>query len=475
MNGLLLIPEAYFFLVAGVFFIFSMFFPSNPRRDFRTAFFLTAGGLVVSLGAVRFEGSLFSQVIRVDFFSQVFKVMLAGGVFLIVCLSSELNGIERRRHSEFYFLLSLCTLALMLLVSSVELLTIYLALELASYCLYLLVPLRKGYGIHFEAGLKYFLIGAATSAVTIFGLASLYGATGTTYVPDLRRVLPGLMGSPLAFIGLIFTLSGFFFKLALFPFHVWAPGVYQGAANQVTAYIATASKVAAIAILLRMVSLSGGGSRPLVHILAVLAIASMTLGNLVAMVQKDLKRLLGYSAIAQAGYVLIGILSFNESGYAGAIFYALAYLVMNFLCFLVVVKVAPDGSNLQIAQLAGLHRRSPLLAMALMLGVFSLGGIPPTIGFTGKFLVFTAAMKNGYFYLVLIGMINVAVSLYYYALIVKAAYFLEPDEDLPRISLSLATQLLTSALIVIVVGGGLFPGYLYELAGAAARYLIPGN
>ena len=133
----------------------------------------------------------------------------------------------------------------------------------------------------------------------------------------------------------------------------------------------------------------------------------MTLGNLVAIVQKDLKRLLAYSAIAQAGYVLVGILSMNESGYAGAIFYALAYLVMNFICFLVVVKVARDGSDLQIDQLAGLHRRSPLLAMALMLGVFSLGGIPPTIGFTGKFLVFTAAMKNGYFYLVLIGMVNV--------------------------------------------------------------------
>ena len=410
-----------------------------------------------------------------DLFSQVFKVLLAVGVFLVLCLCSELNDIGEERHSEFYFLLLLGTLAMMMLVSSVELLTIYVALELAGYSLYLLVPLRKGQGPHLEAGLKYFLMGAATSAVMLFGLAALYGATGTTDVGELLRVLPGLLESPLAFIGLIFTLSGFFFKLALFPFHLWAPGVYQGAANQVTAYIATASKVAAIAILMRMVSLSGGGSRPLVHILAVLAIASMTLGNLVAMVQKDLKRLLGYSAIAQAGYVLIGILSFNESGYAAAIFYALAYLAMNFICFLVVVKVAPEGSDLQIAQLAGLHRRSPLLAMALMLGVFSLGGIPPTIGFTGKFLLFTAAMKNGYFYLVLIGMVNVALSLYYYALIVKAAYFLKPDEDLPRISLSPAIQLLTSALIVIVVGGGLFPNVLYELAGAAARCLIPGH
>lgn len=475
MNRLPLIPEAYFFLVAGVFFVLAARSRPNPRRDYRIALFLTAGGVAVSLGAVRLEGLFFAQVFRLDLFSQLFKVLLALGVFLVICLCSELNGIREERHSEFYFLLVLCTLAMMILVSSVELLTLYVALELASYSLYLLVPLRRGSDLSLEAGIKYFLIGAATSAVMLFGLAALYGATGTTYAGELLRVLPGLIGSPLAFIGLLFTLSGFFFKLALFPFHVWAPSVYQGAANQVTAYIATASKVAAIAILLRLVSLSGGGSRPLVHILAVLAMASMTLGNLAAMMQEDLKRLLAYSAIAQAGYVLIGILCFNESGYAGAIFYALAYLVMNFICFLVVVKVAPEGSNPQLAQLAGLHRRSPLLAMALLLGVFSLGGIPPTIGFTGKFLLFTAAMKNGYFYLVLIGMANVAVSLYYYALIVKAAYFQEAEKDLPRIPLSPMINLLVSAMIILVVGGGLFPGYLYELAGAAARCLIPGN
>lgn len=360
---------------------------------------------------------------------------------------------------------------MMMLVSSVELLTITIALELVSYSLYLLVPLRKGYGVHVEAGIKYFLIGASTSAVMLFGLALLYGAVRTTYLAELFKVLPRMMGSPMVFVGLLFTLCGFFFKLALFPFHVWAPGVYQGAANQVTAFIATASKVAAIAILLRLVAL-GGSSLSLAHILTVLAIASMTLGNLVAIVQKDLKRLLGYSAIAHAGYVLIGILSLNESGYAGAIFYALAYLAMNFLCFLVVIKVASDGKDLQITQLAGLHRRSPLLAMALMLGFFSLGGIPPTIGFTGKFLVFLAAMERGYFYLVVIGMVNVVVSLYYYALVIKAAFFLEPEEELPRIPLSRATGLLTLVMVIVVVGGGIFPDYFYALARAAARLLI---
>jgi NADH-quinone oxidoreductase subunit N len=198
----------------------------------------------------------------------------------------------------------------------------------------------------------------------------------------------------------------------------------------------------------------------------------MTLGNLVAIVQKDMKRLLAYSSISHAGYVLIGILSMSPGGYAGAIFYAVAYLIMKFTCFLVVVKVAYDGSDLKIAQLAGLHRRSPLLAMALMFGVFGLAGIPPTIGFTGKFLVFTAAMHKGYFILVLIAMINVVISLYYYLLIVKAAYLLEPQEELPPISLSPFNKLLTGSLVTVMIVGGIFPEYLLELAQAAAKALI---
>ena len=471
MGWNLFIPELYFLLASAVFFSLSMLNRPNPGRDYTFALFLAAAGVAVCLSTIRLEGTLFFDVYRVDLFSQVFKALLAMGFFLVVSLCSELNGIRDQRHPEFYFLLSICTLAMMILVSSVELLTIYIALELTSYSLYVLVPLRKGDGIHTEAGIKYFLVGATTSAAMLFGLAALYGATHTTYVTELIEVLPGVIHTPMAFIGLLLTLCGFFFKLALFPFHVWAPTVYQGAANQVTAYIGTTTKVAAIAILIRMVALSGGSSPQLTHVLATLAIASMTLGNLVALMQKDMKRLLAYSAIAHAGYVLTGILSMSRSGYAGAIFYAVAYFTMTFTCFLVIVKVAHDGRDLKIDQLAGLHRRSPILALALMTSVFSLGGIPPTIGFTGKFLVFTAAMQQGYFLLVLIGMLNVAVSLYYYALVVKAAYLTEPDEELPPIRLSAPVKLLTALMVTVIVAGGIFPQHLYELARAAARLI----
>ena len=469
---MLFIPELYCLLMGVVFFGLAMVARPNPRRDYFVALLLASIGVVVALASVKLEGSLFFEAYRVDLFSQVFKVMLAMGFFLVVCLCTELNGIEERHHPEFYLFLTTCTLAMMMLVSSVELLTIYVALELSSYSLYILVPLRRGYGIDVEAGIKYLMVGATSSAVMLFGLSFLFGVTHTTYVVDIMNVLPNVITTPAAILGLLLTLCGFFFKLAVFPFHFWAPDVYQGAANQVTAYIASASKVAAVAIIMRMVSLVGGNSQYLVDVLVTLSIASMTLGNLVAIVQKDMKRLLAYSSISHAGYVLIGILSMSPTGYASAIFYALAYLVMNLCCFLVVVKVAQDGSDLKIAQLAGLHRRSPILAMALMLAVFGLAGIPPTIGFTGKFLVFTAAMEKGYITLVIIAMINATISLYYYIMVVKAAYLLEPDVAQPQLPVSMPTKVLTASLVAVMVVFGVFPTYLLEVARAAARMLL---
>jgi NADH-quinone oxidoreductase subunit N len=288
----------------------------------------------------------------------------------------------------------------------------------------------------------------------------------------MARVLPGIINRPGVVIGLLFTLGGFFFKLAVFPFHFWAPDTYQGAANQVTAYIATASKVAGIAVILRVMAFAGQGSVYLVHILVVLSVVSMTLGNLAAIVQKDLKRLLAFSTIAHSGYVLIGILVLSPAGYSGAIFYAVALLVMEFTAFMVVVELASDGRNLQIKELAGLHRRSPILALALMVSLFSLAGIPPTIGFAGKFLVFVAAVQKGYIALVIIAMINVVVSLYYYLLVIRAAYLLEPAEPLPPLGVSLPKKLLAGASTLVIVSAGFCPYWLVQLAQSAAQALM---
>ena len=464
-------PELVFILTSAVFFIRAMMPASGPGQNHMTGLILSAVGVGVSLACIYATGDFFFEVYRVDLFSQVFKVLLAMGFFLVLCLCGNLDGVDERRHPEFYFLLSTCTLAMMMLVSGVNLLVIYLALEISSYSLYILVYLRRQKPLGTRAAVTYFLVGASASATMLMGIGLLYSQTGNTALIGLLRTLPGILSHPLVALGLLLTLCGFFFKLGLFPFHFWIADVYAGAPHQVAAYIATVSKVAAIAVLIRMLSITGGNSPFIIHSLAALAIVSMTIGNLMAIVQKDFKRLLAFSSIAHAGYVMIGILCMTASGYTGAIFYAMALLVMKFACFLVVVVVAAGGGNPEVAHLAGLHRRAPVLALMLMVALFGLAGIPPTIGFTGKLLLFTAAMENGYFSLIIIAMINVVISLYYYLLVLKAAYLTEPEDAAAPLAVPHHIQALAGALIAVMVIGGIYPRYLIALARAAARLL----
>ncbi|NSW87238.1 MAG: NADH-quinone oxidoreductase subunit N [Syntrophobacteraceae bacterium] len=472
MKWVLFVPELFYVSMALVFFLFSLRKKVEQKLLYNTAVILGAVGLVVTVAFARQHGMLFFDAYRVDLFSQVFKVFLALGTFWVIFACSELRGVNPRQHSEFFMLISICTLGMMMLVSSAELLTIYISIELSSYALYLLVPMRRISGdLYVETGIKYFMIGVTASAFMIFGISFIFGVTKSTYVADIARVLPTVISEPAAIIGLILALCGFFFKQALFPFHSWAPDVYQGAANQVTTYIATASKMAAAAMVIRFVGFSGGESSLLVQLLITLSIVSMTFGNLVAIIQKDLKRLLAYSSIAHAGYMLIGILCLSERGFSSAVYYAMAYLVMNFAVFLVIIMVAEDGRNLQIKELAGLHKRSPILALTLMLGLFGLAGIPPTVGFTGKFLVFAAALEKGYLLLVIIGMINATISLYYYLIVIKAAYLLEPVNPYPPVRVDGRARAMSMVLIVAMVYLGLFPDRFVALTEAAARSL----
>jgi NADH-quinone oxidoreductase subunit N len=472
MNWIAFGPELFYFLAVVLFTALAVMPAAGPRYGFAAALLVSAMGLTITLAGARLQGLLFVNTYRVDLFSQVFKVLLATGLFLVVCLCSDLKGVRRERHPEFYLLLFTCTLAMMLLVSAVHLFTVYLSLELSSYSLYILVSLHRRPTVAVEAGIKYFLVGVTASAVMLFGIALLYSVVPATYLPELGRQLAGQADRPLVLVGLLLTFGGFFFKLAVFPFHFWAPDVYQGAADQAAAYIATASKVAAAAVLLRFAALSGDGGASLARVLVVLSVVSMTVGNLAAIAQKDFKRLLAYSSIAHAGYLLIGVVSMSVEGYTAVVYYALAVLLMKFTAFLVLVTAAAGDGNLQIEQLGGLHRRSPLLAMALMIALFGLAGIPPTVGFTGKLLVFVAAVQQGYLYLVLIAMINVVVSLYYYLLVLKAAYLLEPQLPQPRLALSLPVRCLTGILVFAMVAVGIYPAPIIELARASARLLM---
>ena len=471
MNVLLFGPELYFLLVALVLFIFSLRRTPKVQADHTTATVLAFVGFLVAIASLGQEGDLFFKAYRVDLFSQIFKAALALGLFLVFMISRNLPAIEERLHAEFYLFLTTCTLGMMMLVSSVELLTIYVSLELSSYSLYILVPMRRGDDIDVEAGIKYLFIGAVSSGFMLFGLSYIFGATHSTYLVDIIPKMPQLLASPIGLVGVLLTLAGFFFKLSVFPFHFWAPDVYQGGANQVVTFIATASKAAAVALVLRIAALGASAGYDFAQALVILSIISMTLGNLVAIIQKDFKRMLAYSSIAHAGYVLIGILAFNEAGYSSAVYYALAYLIMNFTVFMVLNEVASDGRDIKIAELAGLYHRSPLLSMSLILGIFALAGVPPSIGFTGKLLLFTSAMNQGYFFLVLIGAVNGTISLYYYLRVVYAAYFVS-GEGLPPIKLSWPTRFLNYGLCASIIVFGVFPNYIVEMARTAVKAVL---
>ncbi len=468
---ILFAPELCYTLMALVFFWLAIQKKVDQRRAYFFALALSGVGLVAALLCATQQGMLFFDAYRIDLYSQLFKILLAVGTFLVIFSCSELKGIDGRNHPEFYLLISVCTLGMMMLVSAVELLTIYVSIELSSYSLYLLVSMRRGEDRFVETGIKYFMVGVTASAFMLFGISYLFGVTHTTYIAGISKILPGVITEPAAIVGLVLALSGFFFKQALFPFHVWAPDVYQGAANQVTTYVGTASKMAAAALVIRLVGFSGGESPVFVNVLYALSVLSMTFGNLVAIIQKDIKRRLAYSSIAHAGYMMIGILAMTERGYATAIYYAIAYLVMGFACFMVVMKIADDGHNLEIKELAGLHKRSPLLAMTLMLGLFGLAGIPPTVGFTGKFLVFAAALEKGYLVLTIIAMINATISLYYYLIVIKAAYLLEPLRPYPRVAVDTWTRAMCIILVLGMIYLGIFPDQFVALTEAAARSL----
>jgi len=470
MNWTLLFPETTLLMTAMLFLVLACLRP-DPRRDYHVGIAMAAVVLGASLTCATMNGSLFSQVYRVDLFSQVVKVLLAIGFFLVVFLCDDFRGVHPDHQAEGYFLLAVCTLAMMLMASAVHLLALVLALELSSYSLYILVFLRREGRWGMTAGLRYFLVGVSASAVMLFGLALIYAATGSLYVDRLMEQLPKMMDQPMVVVGLLMTLAGFFFKLAVFPFHIWAPDAYEGAPNPVAAFIAAVSKVAAAAILLRVVSLTQGSGELLAMGLIALAVVSMTVGNLGAIAQKDFKRLMAFSSVAHAGYLMLAVLCMTPDGYAGALFYAAAVMVMKYTCFMVMHHVAEGGRNLQISELAGLHKRSPLLALALMMALFGLGGIPPTIGFSGKLFIFVAAVNKGYFVLVLIAMANVVISLYYYLMVLKAAYLDEPARKASALVLPLPSRLVALTLIAIITGLGFFPAPLLDIVQAAVSLL----
>ena len=449
------LPEAVLLSGALVLFVISLghAWARAARNAALATAVLTILASVVCLGqgVVLFDGAY-----RVDAFSQFLKVVFGLGLLLVLLLSGELPDIRGEIKSEYYLFLTLSVSGLTMLVSCLDVITLVVALELSSFPLYFLVPMRRereDQRGQMESAIKYIMFGVAANGIMFFGLSYLFGLTGTTSLPGILVKLQPVIHSPLALIGLAMTLCGLFYKLAVFPFHFWTPDVYQGASNETAGLIASLPKIGAIAVLVRFVSLASPDDKMLPLLLTVLAIASMLYGNLIALAQKDLKRLLGFSGIAHAGYALIGFVALNEAGYAAALYYIVGYLFMVLACFTVICRVSRDGRNVGLEDLAGLHRRSPLLALTLVVGMFALAGIPPFAGFMGKLALLKAALSRGHLLLVVVAVVNTAIGIYYYLGVVRETCCREPG-DSPPIVLDWPTR----ALCVMLMGGILILG-----------------
>lgn len=417
---------------------------------------------------------LFFDAYRIDIFSQMFKIVFALGLFLVIYLGQGLKGVAEELKSEFYMFLSLSTLGLVFLSSSVELLTIVISLEISSFSLYVIIPFRfqKGYRQQMEAGIKYVMFGALATGISLYGMSYMFGFAHTTYLAELAPVFPELIKTqPLMVVALILVLGSFFYKLAMFPMHFWAPDVYEGSSNETASFIATLPKVGAVALLLRFASFAGVELNQVTGILATFAVLSMVIGNLSALVQEDLKRLLAYSSIAHAGYVMVAILCVSSLGFASAIYYIAGYLIMNLACFFVIYHVSRTGENVTMNDLKGLYKNSPLLALTLVLGAFGMAGIPPTVGFMGKFFIFTSAIEKSLYALVIITVINAGISAYYYLRMVRAA-FLTSEEEVSVIPLNPAARLLGVLFIAAILGIGIFPEAFMNLAKMAAGTIL---
>ncbi len=385
---------------------------------------------------------------------------------------------------EYFTLLLLATAGMMFLVGTENILMIFVSLELTSLSLYILTAFNKRNIQSAEAALKYFLFGGMAAAFTLFGLSLIYGLSGAIELRPIASALKGKGLDPLLVVAIIMTVIGFGFKIAAVPFHLWAPDAYQGAPTPSAALIASGSKIASFFILAKVMMLGFSGAEGSgawrsfvagwVPVLAVVAMLSMLLGNLAAMVQNNVKRLLAYSAIAHGGYALLGVVSNTPQGVSSLIYYVVTYGLTVVGAFAVVTAVEDQAGDASLARFAGLSRRAPLLSFCMMIFVLSLAGIPPLAGFFGKFFVFTAAVSSdaknlGLLWLVIFAVAMSAVSLYYYLQVLKQIYLTEASEESPVLRSSVALQVGVALMATAVVLFGCAPGPVLSMLQAAIK------
>ncbi len=415
-------------------------------------------GIIGNLFLVGQEGAVFNDMIRVDRLTVVlnFLFLTTAGFSLLMTISY--NDFVETEFIEFTPLMLFATVGMMFMGAANHLMIIFLGLETMSIALYVMAGYRRTNRFSLEASLKYFLLGSFASGFLLYGIALLYGVVGSTALSEVTDYFTknSLSLNPVALIGLALIIIGFGFKVAVVPFHMWTPDVYQGSPMPVTAYMAIGAKAAGFAAILRVISQAAYfASYQWTDVLWILAVLTMTTGNILALVQDDIKRMLAYSSIAHAGYLLVGIVASNELTVGTVVFYLMAYLFMNLAAFGVAEVVAGKGERrTKIEYFNGLGYSSPVLGLVMGISMFALAGFPPTAGFIGKFYLFSAAMKSGFVWLVIFGVLNSFLSVYYYLRVVVAMYMRKPVDQVktePVLS-GVGVVLLFAAVGILVLG-----------------------
>jgi NADH-quinone oxidoreductase subunit N len=469
INLQLILPEIIITVFAILILILESLL-SNDKKNFlaHLSWIAILLAFVANLRLWDLMDTTFSDMFIVDNFAVFFKFIFLVGSFLIILVSISYLKREKMVHGEYYSLILFSTLGMMLMASSFNLVIIFLGLEIMSLSLYVLAGFKRDDLRSNEASLKYFLMGAFATGFLLYGIVMIYGSTRST---NLEEIIKSLVYQKegvdlLLWAGVGLLLVGFGFKIASVPFHMWVPDVYEGAPTPITAFISAGSKAAGFAAFLRVFLFSFVTIKmnwtTAVWIMSAL---TMTTGNIIAIAQSNIKRMLAYSSIAHAGYVLVALVAGKETGVSSALFYLLAYTFMNIGAFTVVIALGRKGEeNTNLVDYSGLGTRHPWLAILMMLFMLSLAGFPPTAGFMAKFYVFSAAVKSGYIGLVIIGVLNSLISVYYYLRIVVIMFMRPPLPETNPISLTFGSILVLLISAWAVLQMGIFPQSLLALS-----------
>lgn len=428
---LLLLPEIFLTCWLCVVLIVDFAFPRLPKEQLA---YLSVVGLVATLGCLAWfdlnhiSGTLFGNMFVLDRMAIFFKMFIVGATTLVILASIEYVSRFAFFRGEYYFLIVMSALGMMFMASANDLLSVFVSLEFSTLGFYVLVAYLRDDLASNEAGLKFFILGVFAAGLLAYGISLVYGETGKLVFSEMASApaTPGLI------IGFLLIFAALGFKIGAVPFHSWIPDTYHGAPTPVTAFLSIAPKGAALAILLRVFLVALATFKPIwIFFLVAVSILSMTYANIVAIAQRNIKRLLAYSGIAQIGNVLIGLAAGTKMGSDAILFYLLAYLFANIGAFAVVIAVSHAIGSDEIEDYSGLNRRSPFLAFAMLLFLLSLAGVPPLAGFIGKLYIFVAAIKEGLYTLITVGLVNIVISMYYYLIVVKKMYINEPIDPSP--------------------------------------------